>query len=218
MPSGLLARAWALVASVVSPATSACSGGGNAAPLPTSSRPDAPPSALPAGPSFSVSLSAAEAGAAGLPALGFSFSLTRRASSAPSGTEFVVSAPSPPDTFLVVSGPPGGTELIDVKVHGGRRDAVGLKEALRAENRHGFAPGPVSEVEMAGAKRPAIAFRGGSGMAQAIGCSLLLAPGSPGAPALRITFLRSGAGPAECARVLEHADFALAVRTFRLEP
>jgi hypothetical protein len=160
-----------------------------------------------------VRVTAAEAKRAGLPAIGFTID--------PGGHALGAATLRFPDSYVTLSGPPGGTKMIDVRAYkGAANDATALASLRGRFDKPGFGPatyGAPERVDVAGAMRPAQAAIVGKGFGHSQWCVALVAdPG--GSDAGLAVFVGVSAGPSNkpsCAAVLE-TSLGAVVRTLRL--
>lgn len=154
-----------------------------------------------------VTVSAAEAEAAGLPALGFSIDTSEAAMT---GTALVRGR------YLEMSGPPGGPLILRVsatKLGEDFANVVGGDDVLDATLVE-------EEVEMLGAKRRAAAWITGTSLARTSWCALIIAPegAEPGDPALLLEFgVGYGGDETACATALQHGQLAPVIASFEFE-
>jgi hypothetical protein len=135
--------------------------------------------------------SLAGAKAAGLPPLAFSFALPGDAGM--SGDAFG------DGDYVTLSGPPGGTLMLRITPAKVGADPAGLV------SRDGLPTTP-QEVELLGAKQPAVAWVSGESMARTAWCGIIVAPAgaAEGAPALLLELgVGHYKGEAACAPTLE---------------
>lgn len=162
-----------------------------------------------------VRVTAEEAAEHGFPAVGFSFDAT--------GTP-MHSGTFPSDGVLAyASGPPGGVQMIRVEGCDEAPEATGALErhvrARYSDERIGpLALGAPTEVELAGARRPALPFATGRSMARANYCAIAVANPAGGGPGLVVVAAHSDLqGEPDCRVPLANEQLARVLGTFRLE-
>jgi len=139
----------------------------------------------------------AEAKAAGLPPLAFSFTMPPAAG--------MIGSRFGNGDYVTLSGPPGGTLMLRITPATVGADPAGLVD------RQGSTTVP-QEVELLGAKQPAVAWVHGESMARTSWCGVILAPTGAiaGAPALLLELgIGHYEGEASCTPTIE--DDALGV-------
>ena len=158
-----------------------------------------------------MKVSAADAKAKGLPAIGLGVDL---AGTAMSGAVLPDS-----DTYLRLSGPPGGPLLFRVEPWREKdADASTLEKAMRARfsrpTDEPFVVGKAATVKIGGAARPALPFMTGQSMARTAWCAAVVPAGKEGS---LLVLAGIGGNAPDCAVTLAHESIAALVRSFRLK-
>jgi len=137
------------------------------------------------------------------------------------GTPMLASATPEPGKYVIVSGPPGGVLQLDVWTSDQRgTDAAAIERAVRARlSQPYFQPlvvGAAEEIELAGARRTALALFSGSGMVRTAWCATLITAGS--STALVTIGMAAGAEPeVPCSQVLAHPVLGKLAATLSLD-
>jgi hypothetical protein len=150
-----------------------------------------------------VTITAALARSKGLPPLGFSLDFT--------DTAFTAS-PFLDGSYLVASGPPGGPLSLRVSPVARNAEFAGIVGGSELETK------PKSEqIDLLGAKRPAVAWISGESMARTSWCAFIVAP-QTGDDALLIE-LGVGHSQADitCKTALGHDELAKVIASLRFE-
>jgi hypothetical protein len=155
-----------------------------------------------------VEVKADDAKAKGLPAIGVRVD---------PGTLSVLPFPEP-DKYLIASGPPGGP-LLAIVWQTDRADAIDA--AVRAHFaqpwQQPLVVGESSTIEIAGAKRAALAFMTGESLRKTAWCGVLVG-GASGAVLVTLGRAPGQAAAMTCAEVIAEPSLAGFVKTFALVP
>jgi hypothetical protein len=157
-----------------------------------------------------ITISAAQAAAHGLPAVGVSVD--------PTGTPMMVSPLAQADLYLVASGPPGGRLLFQVWTSDETgRDEAAVQRAVAARyTKPALTPttwGTPGTLTLAGAARPAVSYLSDKAMFLTGWCAALV-PHARGQLLVVLGRGSPGATAVSCDEVASHPSLAPLVRTF----
>jgi hypothetical protein len=144
-----------------------------------------------------------------LPALGFSIDN--------SDAHMDVSLFPEKDSYLILSGPPGGPLSFFLSTT--NESDLRKMAAQRFQERPGFQFGSTGSVNFAGQARPCLGFVEGAGLTRTIWCAIYLAP--QGTRPAAAAFFGVSAGekqaPGNGLEVLKHSSLAPLVKTFKFD-